>query len=326
MSKSDSRSPEQIMTEIDHTRSHIGETLAALERRLSPSELMSDVADVLNPVKRASGDFGRNLGVAVRENPLPTALIGLGIGWLAVAGSRERRPSTYTAAATTTPVMPDPALEDIDDVLESERLDPSRGGGKVGAGFPGSAEGGSRESTMRRARARISERVRRAGHENRQRAEKMMQAAKEKSAMAYEKTSEASSRITRRARTAASESGDFVRAHPIGVAAAVLGLGAIVAAVMVASSDRRRAEVLERARRLKAEARVKGEQAAKAVEGAAESVKEMAKKAATRAGLHEKGGPDQDPAASEVAGERASSADVQSPSTERTSYAAGGVS
>jgi hypothetical protein len=45
------------------------------------------------------------------------------------------------------------------------------------------------------------------------------------------------------ARNAAADSGEFVRMHPIGVALGVLGVGAIVAAVMIARSERRRQDV-----------------------------------------------------------------------------------
>ena len=41
----------------------------------------------MNDGKIASGsDFVRDLGVAIRENPIPSALIGMGLAWLLTGG------------------------------------------------------------------------------------------------------------------------------------------------------------------------------------------------------------------------------------------------
>ena len=39
-------------------------------------------------------EFGHNLGRSVRDNPIPVALIGIGLGWLVVANSRKAEPPT----------------------------------------------------------------------------------------------------------------------------------------------------------------------------------------------------------------------------------------
>ncbi len=88
------RSPEQIQRDIQRTQSEIGETLEAIKRRLSPEEIMNRATAYL---RAGPGEFGRNLGRTIRDNPVPVALIGVGIGWLMFGGSR-RSSRTISAA------------------------------------------------------------------------------------------------------------------------------------------------------------------------------------------------------------------------------------
>lgn len=89
------RSPEQIQRDIQRTQSEIGETLEAIKRRLSPEEIMSQATAYL---RAGPGEFGRNLGRTIRDNPVPVALIGVGIGWLMFGGSRR---SSRTISASS---------------------------------------------------------------------------------------------------------------------------------------------------------------------------------------------------------------------------------
>src|SRR5690606_28580138 len=79
------RSPDEIRSEIERTRSELHETVDALERRLSPGELFEELWN------RVRGS-GTGAGDVVRDHPVPLALMGLGLGWLAVekaTGGRE---------------------------------------------------------------------------------------------------------------------------------------------------------------------------------------------------------------------------------------------
>lgn len=76
---------EDIEDEIERTRDEMAHTLDAIERRLSPKQLMDQVVDVMRDL---ATDQSRAMRI-VRDNPFPLALIGVGLGWLAVAGSRR---------------------------------------------------------------------------------------------------------------------------------------------------------------------------------------------------------------------------------------------
>ena len=80
------RSSAEIEREVEGTRAQLSETLGALRDSASPGQLVDRAVDYL----RGSGgaDFTRNLGEAVRDNPLPVLLIGAGIGWLLLSGKQ----------------------------------------------------------------------------------------------------------------------------------------------------------------------------------------------------------------------------------------------
>lgn len=66
---------------IDRDRSHFSETLSALEKKLSPGQL---VDQALHYAKRNGGDFSDNLVKSVANNPIPTILTGVGMAWMAL--------------------------------------------------------------------------------------------------------------------------------------------------------------------------------------------------------------------------------------------------
>jgi len=78
------RRPEEIQAEIERTRGHLNQTLSAIENRLNPSELFDQGVDYL----RHSGarEYVVNLGAAARQDPLPLALVGVGLAWLMISG------------------------------------------------------------------------------------------------------------------------------------------------------------------------------------------------------------------------------------------------
>lgn len=82
-----SRSPAEIEREIDETRARMDRTLDELEYRLSPGQVASMAIQELT-----SGEPSRMVEV-IRRNPIPAAMIGIGVLWLGLAMVRQDAPA-----------------------------------------------------------------------------------------------------------------------------------------------------------------------------------------------------------------------------------------
>jgi ElaB/YqjD/DUF883 family membrane-anchored ribosome-binding protein len=78
------RKPQEILAQIDRTRSDMDSTLTAIEQRLTPGQLVDQGIDYLR--RSGANQFAANLGGSVRDNPLPVTLVGIGLAWLMAAG------------------------------------------------------------------------------------------------------------------------------------------------------------------------------------------------------------------------------------------------
>jgi ElaB/YqjD/DUF883 family membrane-anchored ribosome-binding protein len=83
------KDPDTLEREIDQTRTRMNQTLGALERRLTPGQIVDEAMGLFREHGR---DFGANLGSSIKENPLPAMLAALGIGWLMFAPKRPSLP------------------------------------------------------------------------------------------------------------------------------------------------------------------------------------------------------------------------------------------
>jgi hypothetical protein len=91
------RSPEEIERELEQTRDEIGRTLEAIQYKITPGQLASDAYGYM---RGNTTEFARNLGVAAKNNPVPIALMSIGLAWLVMGGGggtasylRSRSPS-----------------------------------------------------------------------------------------------------------------------------------------------------------------------------------------------------------------------------------------
>ncbi len=79
------KSAAELEHEVAAQRAEVEHDLDKLQDRLSPGQLMDQLFDY---VKHGNGaDFTRNLGRSIRDNPIPVALMGIGMAWLMVGGS-----------------------------------------------------------------------------------------------------------------------------------------------------------------------------------------------------------------------------------------------
>ncbi|MDP9840498.1 hypothetical protein J2T09_005285 [Neorhizobium huautlense] len=92
-----SRSAE-IEQEIAQDRQRIEERLDAIQQRMSPGQL---VDEALAYVKTSGGgEYASNFGAAVKNNPIPLALMGVSLAWL-MAGPKTDV-SSYAASSSET--------------------------------------------------------------------------------------------------------------------------------------------------------------------------------------------------------------------------------
>jgi hypothetical protein len=95
-SSTEGKSSEEIRAEIDRKRSQMTEKIDTIQDRLSPDNLklqaQTMVQDIIQESTDAIIDFartgsqqaGRTLIETIKANPLPSAVIGVGLGWLAM--------------------------------------------------------------------------------------------------------------------------------------------------------------------------------------------------------------------------------------------------
>lgn len=124
----DNRTPEEIEAEINDTRSHMDRTLDDFQQRFSSDSMMHNAMDYMK--SDATREYFSNLGRTVRDNPMPAALIGLGIGWMMYSNNssssnprvrnhfNDKRQKSARRDAANTP----PQTHEYDDYLYDEDL------------------------------------------------------------------------------------------------------------------------------------------------------------------------------------------------------------
>jgi hypothetical protein len=78
---------EQLERETEKERARISETLDELRARMTPGHVVDRLVDYATD--SSGGMFFRNLRQQAIDNPVPIALVGAGLAWLAVAGRRH---------------------------------------------------------------------------------------------------------------------------------------------------------------------------------------------------------------------------------------------
>jgi len=90
----DNKSSDAIKADIEQTRSEMSSKINQIQERLDPTRLkeqaqetvrsaVSDSTDALvNYVRGNAGDFGYSVVDTIKQNPVPAALVGIGLGWM----------------------------------------------------------------------------------------------------------------------------------------------------------------------------------------------------------------------------------------------------
>ncbi len=95
----DARKPDEILAEIERTRHDMDSTLTAIEHRLTPGQLFDQGVEYL----RHSGghEFVQNLGTQAKNNPMPIALVGIGLAWLMASGKNPPARYSYSSDSSS---------------------------------------------------------------------------------------------------------------------------------------------------------------------------------------------------------------------------------
>lgn len=202
------RDTSEIEREADEIRADMDRTLSALERKLSPSQLIDRS---LSYVRTRGPDAMRELGETIKRNPVPILLGVGGLVWLIASISRRRRASEeleYEEIEATA----------VGDDFESD-VEPLTGG-------DGSGQTGTAYETRR---SRIREKV----AATRDRLRSSRSAAKEKLSGAMDAT-----RV--RGRQAQDSLESLVMERPLALGALAIAVGALIGAAIPSTDYERR--------------------------------------------------------------------------------------
>ena len=95
--KDDPKSPDRLESEVNQARARLSRTASELSNRLSPGELVDQAIDM---AREHGGEFGRNLGTQVKNNPLPMILTSVGISWMIMSSGKNR--AAYASGTIST--------------------------------------------------------------------------------------------------------------------------------------------------------------------------------------------------------------------------------
>ena len=152
------RTSDEIERDLASTRARLDERLDSLQERLSPGQMVDEAMGYLRRTGATdqAGEFGRNMARTARDNPIPLALVGVGLVWLMASGpSRERqvivrndddyRPDYGGSSVGTSgsSAMGTSSTAPLSSGWEAERR--TRGGGTVYANYEGGPLGGYEE-------------------------------------------------------------------------------------------------------------------------------------------------------------------------------------
>src|SRR5688572_30302981 len=262
--------------EIRHTRERMSETLDQLGERLHPdrvkAELKSNIREatvgrVENMARQArdrASEAGTGIMDTIRENPVPAAMVAVGLGWLFFGSrNREERHARHSLRDG----------EYVGDIsATTPRLIQDDAAGGVGSSVSG--DNGRTEHLREQASGavnRVGERLSGAGERASEVAHNVRERASGAMSNVRERASTVATSARERAHTMRHSAADSYNAHPmaLGAVAAVIGL----AAGLAVPETRRESELmgdardrmLDRARTMADEARDRVEQVASRV-------------------------------------------------------------
>jgi F0F1-type ATP synthase assembly protein I len=97
----DPNSPDAIRAEIEETRARMSNTVDAIQAKLSPERLTQEAKEMVkdatvrkvekmaNMTMHKAESWRSQMMETIKQNPIPAALVGIGLGWLLIEGTRS---------------------------------------------------------------------------------------------------------------------------------------------------------------------------------------------------------------------------------------------
>jgi ElaB/YqjD/DUF883 family membrane-anchored ribosome-binding protein len=111
----------EVLQRIEATRERMGETISRIGDRVNPDRVQRELKDnikqkardTMRGIEHGVNEKGRGIWHAIRENPLPAGMIGIGLAWLVANANRDDDTERgHTRSYRYTPERPygDPAF------------------------------------------------------------------------------------------------------------------------------------------------------------------------------------------------------------------------
>jgi ElaB/YqjD/DUF883 family membrane-anchored ribosome-binding protein len=246
----DELSPEEIRSDMKQTREEMAETINEIQDRLSAENLKNQAKEMVRDatigrVEEMSYRANRkvrgvtaNIVETVKDNPVPAALVGLGLGWLMMKGpdrpsydypyyrdpygQEHYRPAFGRGRYTTDEDMPYRSGGRLDEAREKAQ----------GAMHDVRDRAEDAIDTVRESAREVGEQAREMGSQARERVEEFTDQARDQvdnlRYQARERAEEWGDEIQHRTRHASERAQRTYYRNPLGVAAAAVALGLVV--------------------------------------------------------------------------------------------------
>lgn len=301
----------RIRQNIQETRASMSDTIDQIGAHLDPQylkhEMKAGIREQVEETKQAArtkmmnithqmedtmNQTGHNIMDTVRENPVPAAMVGIGLGWL-VAGGRnhasKRNGRTerdwYGAGAAVPPPYPETgyaARNYSAPIAEVDIL-------AVEVDESGDGRQGRAENTADRAREAASEmadRTRETGQHARESASRAMDETRRKASQAKQSVRETWHETEMQARNLESRMERSIRDNPLAAGAALAAAG-FAAGMMIPETDQERSLMGSARERVGEKAQQKAHEAGDKVRHIAEETTRQAQSAASDAARQE---------------------------------------
>jgi ElaB/YqjD/DUF883 family membrane-anchored ribosome-binding protein len=220
-----SRSTHEIERDVERTRSDIEDTVEALREKMSLGQIVDEASHYF----RHSGgtEAMSNLAAQAKANPMPLALVGIGLAWL-MSGRGQPAMGSYTGSHLGS--------------SEEYASGAYSGGGSSSLSNVGSRVGetaGSAKDAVsgagRKAGEAVSSRMHQAGDAASQTYERVSDKASETYGRMSEHASETYDRMSERAGRAQRSMSELIESEPLILAGLGIAIGAAIGAMMPAT-------------------------------------------------------------------------------------------